>query len=211
VAGLDHLDANMPVLLRVGQRSFETRVIRRLGRELYLDALREGDSAFAPSSGQEIEIRFGDDVNFFSQAVRVEDVLDPIPIMVVRLLGQPRPAEQRHAIRAHVLVPLEYALMRAGAEVYTTTTLDLSTIGLRFPCAFRPWVGLDLRMRLTLNRTALPMIGRVVRVARDPAQVRGRMSWETAVTYQIPTPTARRRIAEAVAQALDRQSQRKRG
>jgi hypothetical protein len=41
--------------------------------------------------------------------------------------------------------------------------------------------------------------------------VRGRMSWETAVQYQIPTPVARRRIEEAVAQALARQTTSRRG
>lgn len=201
--GLDRLEANAPVIVWVGRRSFRTRVLRRLGTEVYLDALREGDAPFSPEPGQTLELRYGDDVRFWTQAVRVRDVLDPIPIMVVTLVAEPRRLEQRHAMRANLLVPLEYALVRSDAEVYATTTLDLSTIGLRFPCMFRPWTGLDLRMRLTLSRTAVPVIGRVARVARAPAQIRGHLAWETSVQFQIPPPAARRRIGEAVARALE--------
>ena len=209
--GLDRLDANAPVLVQVGGRSFRTRVIRRLGAEVYLDALREGDASFTPEPGQTLELRYGDEVRFWTQLVRVRDVLDPIPIMVVTLVAEPRRLEQRHAMRANLLVPLEYALVRNDAEVYATTTLDLSTIGLRFPCVFRPWTGLDLRMRLTLNRTPVPLIGRVARVSRAPAQIRGHLAWETSVQFQIPTPEARRRIGEAVARAVASPAAQQRG
>jgi len=211
MAGMNKLDSNMPVHLHAGTRVFATRVIRRLATDLYLDALREGDAPFTPEPGQVLELRYGDGERSWKQPVRVREVLDPIPILVVRLEGEPRRIEQRQAPRAAVLVPLEYALIRSDSEIYTTTTLDLSTIGLRFPCAFRPWLGLDLRMRLTLNQVPVSLIGRVTRVARGPALVRGRMSWETAVQYQIPTPVVRRRIEEAVAQALARQTTSRRG
>ncbi len=208
---LDRLEANAPVLICIGARTFRTRVIRRLGKDLYLDALREGSASFAPEAGQTFELRYGDEVRFWTQPARVRDVLDPIPIMVVTLLGEARRLEQRHALRANLLVPLEYALMRSDAEVYATTTLDLSTIGLRFPCVFRPWTGLDLRMRLTLSRMPVPLIGRVVRVARAPAQIRGHLAWETSVQFQIPTPQARRHIGEAVRRALQNEAARQRG
>lgn len=211
MAGLDKLEANMPVHLYAGTRVFVTRVIRRLQADLYLDALREGDAPFTPEPGHVFELRYGDGERSWKQAVRVREVLDPIPILVVRLEGEARRIEQRHAPRAAVLAPLEYALMRSDSEIYTTTTLDLSTVGLRFPCAFRPWIGLDLRMRLTLNQVPVSLIGRVTRVAHASALVRGRMSWETAVQYQIPTPMARRRIAEVVEQALARQIAARRG
>ncbi len=118
--GLDRLEADAPVLVQVSGRSFRTRVIRRLGAEVYLDALREGDASFAPEPGQTLELRYGDEVRFWTQTVRVRDVLDPIPIMVVTLVAEPRRLEQRHAIRANLLVPLEYALVRSDAEVYAT-------------------------------------------------------------------------------------------
>lgn len=208
---LDRLEANAPVLIGIGARNFRTRVIRCLGPDVYLDALREGGTLFAPEPGQAVAIRYGDAIRFWTQMARVRDVLDPIPILVVTLTGEARRLEQRQAMRANALVPLEYALMRSGAEVYATTTLDLSTIGLRFPCVFRPWTGLDLRMRLTLDRVAVPVIGRVARVARGVAQIRGHQAWETAVQFQSPTPLARRQIEAAVSQALRHEVLRKGG
>lgn len=205
VTRVDHLEANQEVQLVVEGQIGRTRVIRRLGREIYVDALREGDKLMTPVPGQALELRFGDDFRFWSAPVVVADVLDPIPILVVRMMGPAHRIELRTAIRARLLVPLEYSLLRANTEIFTTTTLDLSASGLKFPCSFRTWLGLDLRMVLRVDQTDVALIGRVVRVAPRPTQFRSRTSWETAVQFVAPSPAARKRINELVKRELGRQ------
>lgn len=207
---MPELMANDPVHLVIGGRLLPSRVRRRLKDVLYLDALREGDQQWTPSPGQEIVLRFEDDFSFWAQTARVEDIMDPIPVMVVRLVGEPREVEVRTAPRAQVGVPLEYSLMRPLAETYTTTTMDLSASGLRFPCAFQPWLGLELRLKLRLDQRPVTLVGRVVRIS-SVMEMRGRPAWVTAVQFVQPSPSARNLIAETVLKTLARaQNERRR-
>jgi hypothetical protein len=192
-----------PVQLIIAGVALPTRVMRRLGNELYLDALREGDQAYTPSPGQTLQIRYEDDLSYWSQNVTVVDVMDPIPLLIVKLVGPPQEIEVRAMPRAHIGVPLQYSLMRPMAETYTTTTLDLSATGLRFPCAFQPWLGLDLRLALRVDRQELILVGRVVRVA-SATEMRGRPAWVTAVQFVAPPPSTRHRISDLVLRTLVR-------
>jgi hypothetical protein len=200
-----------PVQLVIGGVAFPSRVKRRLRDEVYLDALREGDQAFTPTPGQAVGLRYEDEWSYWSQQAVVVDVLDPIPLIVVRLTGEPQEIEVRAMPRARIGIPLEYSLMRPLAETYTTTTIDLSATGLRFPAAFQPWIGLDLRLMLRIEGHDTVLVGRVVRVA-PMTEMRGRPAWVTAVQFIAPPPSARNRIADLVLKNLaqSRRAERRR-
>lgn len=198
------------VVLVLAGRPARTRVVRRLGNDFYLDALREGDKALTPVPHQTAELRFSDQDTYWAMPVLVQGVLDPIPILVVRQTGSPRVVEQRAAPRARIQVPVDYALPRPEAPVYTTTTLDLSELGLRFPSAFRTWVGLELKLTLRLGGEDHPVLARVVRVSPHPLRIRGRPQWETAVRYGFLSPATQTKIRQTVEDALARQRRRAR-
>jgi hypothetical protein len=195
---------NDAVRLLIAGRALPTRVRRRVGPELYLDALREGDEEFTPAIDDVLTLRFEDDLSYWAQQVRVSEIMDPIPVIVVQLMGEPAEIEVRAAPRARVGVPVEYALVKPGAPSYTTTTVDLSASGLRFPCAFQPWIGLDLKLSLKIDREDVPLLGRVVRVGAV-TEMRGRPAWMTAVQFVAPSPSARNRISALVLRMLAQQ------
>jgi hypothetical protein len=201
---------NQTVWLSFGGRLAPTRVLRRVHQTLYVDALREGERDRLPFPG-EVDLCWLHDNTFWAVPVSVEELLDPIPIVVVRLRGEARVVEQRGAPRAKVLVPLEYRLARPDAEVYTTTTLDLSWDGLRFPSAFRTWVGLELRLQIRVDGVPVPAVGRVVRVAAQSSRIRGREAWETAVQFVNLSPAHRARIRALVERSLERGRRRRKG
>ncbi|MCL8209251.1 MAG: PilZ domain-containing protein [Actinomycetia bacterium] len=208
MAALERPDPGQEVTLVLAGRPARTRVVRRLGSDFYLEALREGDKALTPVPQQPAEMRFADQETYWAMPVLVQGVLDPIPILVVRQTGAPRIVEQRAAPRARIQVPLDYALPRPASPVYTTTTLDLSELGLRFPSAFRTWVGLELKLTLRLAGEDHPILARVVRVSPHPLRIRGRAQWETAVRYGFLAPATQAKIRETVEAALARQRRR---
>lgn len=188
------LEANQPVHLMINQRAVASRVIRCVRQEVYIDALRDNEMELTPLPGTRIPIRWVEDETLYEQMGQVHDVLDPIPIVVVHLQGEPVVVEQRQSLRVKVGVPLEYGLVRPGADMLVTTTIDLSATGLKFPSAVRVWPGLELRMRLRVDGREFEMISRVIRVANQPREIRGRKSWETAVQFIRFTPEAHRHI-----------------
>lgn len=193
---------NQPIWLKTGERSAPTRLLRRVKSTLYVQALREGDRHLTPTLGQEVEVRWLDGNNFYAMPGVVEEVLDPIPVILLRITGTGTVLERRGAPRVKLLIPLEYSLARPGAEVYTTTTLDLSWDGLRFPAAFRAWLGLELKMELRVDGEIVAVTGRVVRVAPQAADLRGREAWETAVQFVNLLPSGRLRIRTLVERVL---------
>lgn len=193
----------------LGSTAARTKVIRRLGKDFYLDALREGDKSLTPHRGEQIEMRFGQDNRYWAMPIEVVDVLEPLPILIVKQAGPPQGIESRQVPRARIQIPLEYTLQKPGADVFATTTLDLSATSLRFPSVFRTWVGLELRMTLRLAQLSLNATGRVVRVAPRLAKFRGRDAWETAVQFVNISPDARKVIHDTVMQALQRETLRK--
>jgi hypothetical protein len=210
VAGAERPGPGHEVVLVLAGKPARTRVVRRLGNDFYLDALREGDKGLTPVPHQTAELRFSDQDTYWAMPVLVQGVLDPIPILVVRQTGSPRMIEQRAAPRARIQVPLDYALPRPEAPVYTTTTLDLSELGLRFPSVFRTWVGLELKLTLRLGGEDHPLLARVVRVSPHPLRIRGRSQWETAVRYGFLSPATQAKIRQTVEEALARQRRRAR-
>nr|WP_243239711.1 PilZ domain-containing protein [Sulfobacillus harzensis] len=136
-----------------------------------------------PLPGQKIPIRWSEDETLYQQFGKVTDVLDPIPIIVVKLEGTPRVVEFRKSFRVKVALPLEYGLVRPDSEMLVTTTMDVSSTGLRFPSAVKVWAGLELKMQLRVEQRILQIVAKVVRVAAKPREVRGRQSWETAVQF----------------------------
>lgn len=177
------LESNETIQLVLRDQRISSRVIRRVRQEIYVDALRDQDMALTPLPGQTVPILWNRDETLYQQLAFVVDVLDPIPIIVMRLEGEPDVVEQRKALRIKMAVPLEYGLIRPGSEMFVTTTIDLSATGLRFPCALQFWVGLELRLIIRLEGQPIEVPARVVRVAARPREIRGRKSWETAVQF----------------------------
>lgn len=151
--------------------------------EIYIDALRDMEVELTPLPGRKIPLRWAEDDTLFQQFATVTDVLDPIPIMVVKLEGSPRVIEFRKNFRVKIALPIEYRLVRPDSELLVTTTQDISSTGLRFPSAVKLWAGLDLRLRVRVENRGIEMIAKVVRVAAKPREVRGRESWETGVQF----------------------------
>ncbi|MDA8194437.1 MAG: PilZ domain-containing protein [Thermaerobacter sp.] len=177
------LEANQPVHLIVRQRAVATRVIRCVRQEIYLDALRDNEMELTPLPNSRVPVRWILDDVLYQQVGLVLDVLDPIPILVMKLEGVAEVLEHRGALRVKVQVPVEYGMLRPGSDMLVTTTLDLSSLGLKFPSAMRVWQGLELRMTLRVETDTFSVVGRVVRVASQPRDFRGRKSWETAVQF----------------------------
>lgn len=192
------LEANQPIQIVLSNRSVHSRVIRVMSNELYIDALRDAEMELTPMPGQKIPLRWSEDETLYQQFGRVTDILDPIPIIVLLLEGSPRVVEFRKSFRVRVALPLEYSLVRPDSEWLLTTTLDVSSTGLRFPSAVKLWVGLELRMRIRVEQRVLELVGKVVRVAAKPREVRGRESWETAVTFTAVQAASRRWLDQYV-------------
>ncbi len=188
-----------------------TRILRRVHQAVYVGALREGERELTPFPGDEVDLCWEQDSTFWALKVSVEEVLEPIPILVLRAVGEARAMERRGSPRAKVLIPIEYRLAKPGSEVFTTTTMDLSWDGLRFPSAFRTWLGLELRMQVRIDQVEIPLVGRVVRVAPQPQRIRGREAWETGVQFVNLPPPSRDRIRSLVDQALSQHRGRRRG
>lgn len=192
------LESNQPVHLIVRQRPVATRVIRCVKHEVYLDALRDNEMELTPMPKTYVPIRWALDDGLYEQLGQVLEVLDPIPIIVIQMQGVPKVIEQRGAIRVRVQIPIEYGLVRPGADMLVTTTLDLSSLGLRFPSAVKVWTGLELRMTIRIEAQSYAVIGRVVRVSSQPREFRGRKSWETAVQFIRMSAEARQQLEHYV-------------
>lgn len=175
------LRANTIVELVIGGRSVRTRVLRCLGKDVYLDALPDIEAELTPAPGEIIELVWVEDEMRWRQCARMVDVLETLPIMLINLLDRPKAADQRRMPRTRVTVPVEYGVPRR--ERYLTTTLDLSASGLRFPSAVPLWEGLDLALTLRLGTEVVETRATVVRVDRKPRDFRGRQGWETAVRF----------------------------
>ncbi len=196
------LEANQSVQLFSHGRTLDSRVIRRVRQEIYIDALREMELEWTPLPGRIIGIRWVRDDTLWAQEANVVDVLDPVPIIVVHLIGNPTVVEFRGALRVKAAVPLEYGLPRPDSEMFLTTTYDLSSTGLRFPCAVQVWTGLQLRMSLRVEGREIKILAKVVWVSQKARDVRGRKSWETAVQFLSIVPRDRRAVDDFVARIL---------
>lgn len=172
---------NMMVDIVIGSRSARTRVLRVLDRDIYLEALADIESELTPTPGQRFELGWIEESARWSQAARMQDVLETLPIMLVNLEGEARPSDQRRTPRVQVTVPVEYGI--PNRERYLTTTLDLSEAGLRFPSAIPLWTDLNLVLGLRLGTDALKIRATVVRTERRAKDFRGRPGWETAVRF----------------------------
>ncbi|PSR23344.1 MAG: PilZ domain-containing protein [Sulfobacillus acidophilus] len=192
------LESNQPIQIVVANRIVPTRVIRSMPNEVYLDALKDTEVELTPLPGQKVPLRWAEDETLYQQFAMVTDVLDPIPIIVVRLQGTAHVVEFRKSFRVKVSVPIEYGLVRPDSELLVTTTQDLSATGLRFPSAVRLWTGIELRMRIRVESRPIELVGKVVRVAPKAREVRGRESWETAVQYTAITTADRRWLEQYV-------------
>ncbi len=179
------LEPNQTIQIVFANRTVRSRVIRSMRDEVYIDALRDAEMELTPLPGQKIPLRWSEDETLFQQFGKVTDVLDPIPIIVVKMEGAPRVVEFRKSFRIKVALPLEYGLVRPDSEMLVTTTLDMSSTGLRFPSAVKLWNGLELKMRVRVEHRILEIVAKVVRVAPKSREVRGRESWETAVQFTL--------------------------
>lgn len=197
-------DTNHPIFLVLRRRVVESRVIRKVKRDLYVDALGETEMELTPTPGQVVRVRWVDDEILWEQPGQVRDVLDPIPLIVISLLEKPVSVEQRGARRVKVGVPLEYRMLRSDADSFVTTTIDLSATGLRFLCQIPTWIGLELRLSLTVEQKVLNLIGRIIRVTPGK-DIRGKQGWEVGAQFIRITVLDRRVIDEFVGRMLNRQ------
>lgn len=172
---------NMMIDLLIGTRSVRTRVLRVLGRDVYLEALPEIESELTPIPGQDFRVAWSEDDMRWSQAARMQDVLETLPIMLINLEGKPQHMDQRRVPRIKATVPVEYGI--PNRERYLTTTLDLSSAGLRFPSAVLFWVDLDLALSLRLGARTLEVRAKIVRIDKQVKDFRGRPGFETAVRF----------------------------
>lgn len=202
------LAANYDVELSLGLRKLKSRVLRRLGPEIYLEALMDVQSELTPPPGSNISISWVEDDARWMQAGEILDVLDPLQILMVKLKGTPSLREQRVHPRVKVGVPLEYGLPR-DSEMFLTTTLDLSMVGLRFPSVFQVWHGLNLRLRLRLGQQSVSLWGEVIRFGSQAREFRGRLQWEVVVRFINVNPAARRALNQFIVHRLDRSRERK--
>ncbi|MCL4520574.1 MAG: PilZ domain-containing protein [Firmicutes bacterium] len=171
----------MTIEMVMGKRLVRTRVLRVLGRDVYLEALPDIESELTPLPGQAFEMVWMDDETRWSQSARMKDVLETLPIMLVNLEGKARVSDKRQVPRVRVTVPVEYGIPHR--ERYLTTTLDLSVAGLRFPSVIPLWVELDLSLVLRLGPETLSVRAKVVRADKTAKDFRGRQGWETAVRF----------------------------
>ena len=192
------LEPNQPIQIVFSSRTVPTRVIRSMRHEVYLDALGDTEVELTPLPGNKILLRWVEDEALLQQLATVTDVLDPVPIIVVRLEDSPRVIELRRSFRVKYSVPIEYGLVRPDSELLVTTTQDISSTGLRFPSAVRLWIGLQLRIRVRIENRIIELIAKVVRVAPKPREIRGRESWETAVQFTVIAAGDRRWLEQWV-------------
>jgi len=192
------LEMNQPVQLVLPRRVVRSRVIRTMKHEVYIDALRDEEMELTPLIGDKVAVRWAEDDVLYQQTGRVSEILDPIPIIVIRMEGPPRVVEFRQATRVRVGLPLEYGLLRPDSEMLVTTTMDISSTGLRFPAAVKLWMGLELRLRVRVEQRILEVTGKVVRVAPKARELRGRQSWETAVQFTKIAPGDRKLLEQYV-------------
>lgn len=186
------LEANQPIQLVLGGHTVTSRVIRCVRQEVYVDALRDSELELTPLPGRILALRWTDDDTLWEQQGQVMDVLDPIPIIVFKMHGSPKVVEKRSALRVKMAIPIEYGLLRPDSEMLVTTTTDVSSAGLRFPCAVKVWLGLQLRLLVKLDQQRVALVCRVVRVSPRPREIRGRQSWDTAVQFIHMSPRDRR-------------------
>ena len=184
---------NMMIEMVIGTRSVRTRVLRVLGRDVYLEALPDIESELTPVPGQVFEVVWLEDEMRWSQSARMKDVLETLPIMLINLEGKPRTSDQRQVPRVKATIPVEYGLPHR--ERYLTTTIDLSVGGLRFPSVIPLWVDLDLTLVLTIGSETVVVRAKVVRADKHPRDFRGRPGWETAVRF-VGVGTRERAILE---------------
>ncbi len=194
------LEANQVIQIIFANRTVPSRVIRVMRHEIYIDALRDMEVELTPLPGRKIPLRWADDDTLLQQFATVIDVLDPIPIMVVKLEGSPRVIEFRKNFRVKIGLPIEYGLARPDSELLVTTTQDISSTGLRFPSAVKLWAGLDLRLCVRVENRGIEMVAKVVRVSAKPREVRGRESWETGVQFTTINTQDRRFLDQYVRQ-----------
>jgi hypothetical protein len=192
--GMEGPPLHQPVRLVCGSRQIRGRVIRRMRKKVYVDALTDADALDTPRPGSAMELRWVDDGHLWTQPAVICEVLDPLPLLTVEAVGPPTILEQRSVPRIKATVPLEYGMLRQGAHLHMTTTLDLSVNGLRFPAEEQLWPGLTLRLRLYLAREPLALLGSVRRVGTQPTVVRGRHQWETGVEFYQMSAAARAQV-----------------
>ncbi len=177
------------VYLVLGSQSLATRIIRREENDLYLDAVRDVDAVLR--ARQAVWLRWAYEDGLLQQAVRVLEVLDPLPIVHVRLEGRAEAVEPRATPRVRAALDMEYGLVMPRSDHAVATTWDVSAEGLRFLAPVEMWPGLDLEIRLHLDGRSWLLLARVVRVTpwrRPRDEARG---FHIAVVFIKPPRAAR--------------------
>jgi c-di-GMP-binding flagellar brake protein YcgR len=145
-----------------------------------------------------VRVRWSDEDGVHECEGTVTEILAIVPIIVIAITGNLRTIEHRAHRRIHVAVGLEYRMLRPDAEIFMTTTWDLSADGLRFPSAVALWKDLHLKMRLVFESRDIALVSQITRIGAHPEEIRGEPAWETAVRFVQMTAQDRARIDQFV-------------
>jgi hypothetical protein len=198
------------VLVLASGTRLPIRIIRQLDNAVYCDTLAERDWGFIPPLGETVALRWvTDDHSVYQQEGKLSEILTHAAIFVIIVQGVPQIIEQRHHLRVSLAIPIEYQMLRTGAISYAATTIDLSSVGLRFPSAIPLWKNLHLKIRLHLPSTELSLRAKIVRISAMPVEIHRSEAWDTAISYIQITEPDRQLLEEFVQVHAQRHRQQK--
>ena len=157
---------------------FHTRVIGREAEQDFLDALKtkEGQVVSDPSLiGVQASLWWGDDRRWFEYSVRIEAMLEPVPILAVRYMSAPLHHERRTEHRSNTRI--RGVIQRVGQRMGGSApcwTRDISETSCRLvvPMAMEP--GERVRVMLGLEPGQFwEAAGKVLRVDDRPTELNG--------------------------------------
>ncbi len=177
---LPPMRAPIRISLWVGMESsiFHTRVIGREPWQDFLDAIKtkEGQVISDPSlAGLEASLWWGDDRRWFEYPVRIDEVLEPIPILAVRYISASVLHERRSGHRSNTRVPgIIQVLDRKMGGSAPCWTRDISEAACRMvvPMMVEPGERVRVQLALEPGRT-WSAEGRVLRFEDRPTELYG--------------------------------------
>lgn len=184
------LTENCEVELVMGSGVFKSRVIRVQNDRIYLDAIPELNALGLDRAGVKAFVAWRQDGCRVSREAEIEEVLDPLPILVLQLQGEAflQDSGEHASLAIQAALPLEYRLLRQATR-YQTSTLTLSVEEVGFYSRFRLWKGLSLRLWLGPGESPIELTGEVIRATSQARQHHGQLQWEAVARFVEMTPS----------------------
>lgn len=198
-------DSNFPILMVLKSGALiPIRLIRQMDSKIYSDVVFDRDWVLIPPVGQRIAVRWADDDALYQQEGTLSEILARASIFVIVLKDTPVSVEKRSHLRIRVAVPIEYRMLRSDSPTFNATTIDLSSVGLRFPSSIPLWKGLHLKMTLRIPDKRIALLGEVVRAASVPTEIHRVSAWETAIAYKEITAIDKRWVEQYILAQINR-------